>query len=364
MMQSGRPLDTQYLEEYQGFILQHIRKKFEALDLRREVLEPDDAEEDDRTPTRHGGLGGGGMGGGRPAPADKKKDGAKKVGLVDWEQDNRENILKRFRWTRTPTSGTVKLAQEDLWVYEALLRIISNTNLKTVVDGKPIFYDYENLPVRKIHTLQIADQVSGMVITGGDGDADQTQGGDAMGGAESAKPAIDYPEGRYVDDRNRSLGPADPDPFAEYKIMPIRIELDIDQQMIPKLLAECDSSNMPVEVNRVRLNPGAGRRFNLNLAVEEGGDGSGGAGVGGTARMSEGSVRVDMYITIELLGVIYIYNPPDKNKLGTGTVAEEAAEEREEEEEEEKEETPSEETPQPADETAKTGPGQPSLVGG
>ena len=340
MMGSGTPLDTLYCETYQDFIIPHVKDKFDALKL-REVEKSDDAGADD----------------------------SKQEGLVEWENDwgdaNRKEILDRFRWRRTPSSGAVLLAQEDLWVYEALLRIILNTNEKTATGSEAV--TYENVAVRKIDTLQIADNVSGMVTTGGGG-ADEAKAGGAMESTDAEKrraggPAIDYPKGRYVDDRGGPLGPADPHPFAEYKIMPIRLKLDLDQRMIAKLLAECDSSNMPVEVKRIRLNPGAGLKFDLKLPTEEGGGGDDGG-------KPEDKVRVDMYIPIELLGVIYIYNPPDEKKLGTGTVAEGAAgkieeeEGIEEEEEEEEKETPPEETPEAADETARTGPGQPSPVGG
>ncbi|NQU22326.1 MAG: hypothetical protein HQ567_13685 [Candidatus Nealsonbacteria bacterium] len=365
-------LARRYLETYQGFIITYVNGGFDKLNLRRDVVDPNATGTEGAgggAPAAPGGLGGAVIGGGPAAASDKKKEGVKRVGLVDWEVADRQKIITRFQWTSVPTTGKVLLAQEDLWVYEALMRIILNTNQETPTGSTAV--TYENVPVRRIHTLQIAEQVSGMVATGGDADADE--GDDAsddtgaeQDGSQPRGPVIDYPEGRYVDDSNEPLGPDDSHPFAEYKIMPIRMQLDIDQRMIPKLLAECDGSKMPVEVKRIRLNPGAGRDVRLKLsAAGDGGKAEGGGMMrqpdrGGEAgrKKPDGAVRTGMYITIEILGVIYIYNPPDEDQLGTGTVAEEAAGEGTEET------TPPDETPEAADDTAKTGPGQPSLVDG
>ena len=49
-------------------------------------------------------------------------------------------------------------------------------------------------------------------------------------------------------------------PFAEFKLMPIRMSLIMDQHRIPKLLVECANSNMPIEVRRVRIAVGADYR--------------------------------------------------------------------------------------------------------
>ena len=50
------------------------------------------------------------------------------VGVLEWDESDRNRIMRQFQWEETPDTQTVRLAQEDLWVYEALLRIIEKTN--------------------------------------------------------------------------------------------------------------------------------------------------------------------------------------------------------------------------------------------
>ena len=50
------------------------------------------------------------------------------VGKVDWNPTDLKRIRAKFFWAKQPVTIQVRLAQEDLWVYEALLRIIAATN--------------------------------------------------------------------------------------------------------------------------------------------------------------------------------------------------------------------------------------------
>ncbi|MFH1266189.1 MAG: hypothetical protein ABIK89_10715, partial [Planctomycetota bacterium] len=67
-----------------------------------------------------GGMGGPGEGsyGGRSVSGRDEE----LVGKVDWNMSDLTRIRANFYWTTQPTTIQVRLAQEDLWVYEALLR--------------------------------------------------------------------------------------------------------------------------------------------------------------------------------------------------------------------------------------------------
>jgi hypothetical protein len=160
-------------------------------------------------------------------------------------------------------------------------------------------------------------------------------------------------EGRYVDQEGKPLGASETG--GEFKRMPVRMLLLVDQRRISRLLVNCANSSMPVEVTKVALNPGKGA---INLggmtggfvgSGEEGGRGmmsypgaTGmmgpvgpmmpstdmfeeetymGASEGmGSARRGEQQTSYD--IPIEIQGIIYIFNPPDREKLGAGTAGE------------------------------------------
>lgn len=418
-LKPGEPIDeVRYREMYQNFIGRYVPKLFDIVDVRRwEKI--DDADKDKRTD----------RGAARPAGIDSagydQQENMKLVGKIDWDEADRERILMEFDWPERPTSLQVWLAQEDIWVYQALLRIIKNTNKGAT---SPF-----NASVRRIETIEIGKNASqsirantgpdisgtgqsgGMGAGVGAGGVGSPEGGigggigvggatgagmepggfspmgsgvaPALGGASGGgKVDIDtfLKEGRYVDEDMEPLAADAEPPYAEFKMMPIRMALVIDQRKIPELLAECANSSMPVEVRRVRLNPGEGSGFGQfgaggqsrrpgGLGMEPGamrpsGMRSGGAkrpgsllspggmgrkpagrkptgigggmlrpsGVGGMdemgrpggfGRMGGGSTAAEdesspFDVPIEIQGIIYIYNPPDLAKLGTGTAGE------------------------------------------
>ena len=61
----------------------------------------------------------------RPNPVGPGEE--KYKGCLEWP--GATGLMECFRnWNDTPTTPQVILAQEELWVYEALLRVIRNTN--------------------------------------------------------------------------------------------------------------------------------------------------------------------------------------------------------------------------------------------
>ncbi len=64
------------------------------------------------------------------APAGKvpERPDEKWIGTVEWNYNEYAAIRAKYTWQETPSTLRVTMAQEDLWVYEVLLRAIKKTN--------------------------------------------------------------------------------------------------------------------------------------------------------------------------------------------------------------------------------------------
>ncbi len=416
-------LQPEYRELYQNFIMGHFPTLLKMIDVRRPAEEkeaergaaarpggarpgamgaagrrsPEGTVRPRTNPARMPGLGGGGAP--RPgAVAGREGAGSEEwIGTVDWNESDYRALEDRFEWRETPSTLAVILAQEDLWVYEALLRIIKNTNdsatsyataavkridaLEIGADAAKAWKDAEAaiFQVTQAGPAVVAGVAEGMGPSGGPpgGPGGMRPGGmepgmpGGPGGAAGLSPE-DHSrqllmESRYVDDNGKPLS-YDPEypyakhPYAEFKMMPIRMNLVMDQRRLPKLLAECANSNMPILVRRIRILKSQGAAAISLAAAPTAQQGQGGAGpmpgamglggpgmsprgpgmmgtgrpprggagvegagagrVGGPARQlgdKEEATPFDM--PVEVHGVIYIYNPPDRQKVGTGAAS-------------------------------------------
>ena len=380
-------LGRQYREEYQNFIKEHFGT-LENIITRRKPVKPKEekAEGGGRiNPTagagRPGGLRGlrAGMGyGGMPASRPPAMPGVGRdadreeewIGIVEWDDNDYNRLEDRFVWDEAPSTLAVLLAQEDLWVYEALLRVIKSTN-----EGAT---SHSTAPVKRIEALEIGQDAASAWKGAEDAvfKAGQTAGqpgvpGGVPGGLSSGPPGgnVGGPpapggapvgmapilpggavggelsdeqsrraliEGRYVDDKGQPLPyeaayPYAKHPYAEFKMMPIRMNLMMDQRRLPRLLVECANSNMPIEVRRIRIQKSAGEALNLAgaAAAAPGPVAKSHVGSMPAHRQPKASVAVkgdsqeagQYDMPVEIHGVIYIYNPPDREKLGTGAAA-------------------------------------------
>jgi hypothetical protein len=281
------------------------------------------------------------MGPGRRAPTVAAADTTDWVGVVDWDENDRQRLEKRFNWEAQPDSDQVRLAQEDLWVYETLLRVIRETN-----EGAK---DQSQANVKRIEWIQIgadaikawsdADQSVFQVSTAAV-PASRTEVRTVPAGREitAADSKAQLMKDRYVDDKGAPLDAEAKHPYAEFKMMPISMKLYINQRKISKLLVECINRSMPIEVRRVRIRPGAGEILDPTAATTGTPTGGGResfrraapsrspgrtAVTGASADEAEAGVSD---IPVEIQGIIYIYNPPDLNTLGTGAAVEKPAE--------------------------------------
>ncbi|MGA2063704.1 MAG: hypothetical protein ABSG86_01985 [Thermoguttaceae bacterium] len=313
-----------------------------------------------------------------PRGTPEKAPAVQPVGTVWWEDADWKKTEERFtRGTTTPSTIEVLLAQEDLWVYEALLRVIRNSNNSSADPAnyvKPA--NHKMAPVKRIMAMQIgqdavaswqaSDQsvirlpaagaeggakggpAAGGVPPGPSGPRSGTQRGGPMGtAAGSGRPGA--LAGRYVDDQGKPLTDPTQQPYAEFRMMPINLRVVIEQNQIPKLLAECANSNMPIEVRKVRLleaefppfepaaeagtTPGTGPAAAPGKHMLQGpgpgafhpqqpGTGAGPRGKTETLSGEEEDEAINPMeppVLVEVQGIIYIYNPPVRENLGKGT---------------------------------------------
>jgi hypothetical protein len=341
-------------EKYQNVIKNYFPTLFKIIDLRQP---PDSAETGGKTAdnadaARTPRINPGAlmrMAIGARSRTTPNADNSDWVGTVDWDEADRQHLENRFNWTTRPDSDIIRLRQEDIWVYEALLRVVSNTNSEDIVKkddkGNELFEriyikDHAQANVKRIEWIQIgpdaikawsdADQTvfkspAAVVATTGRGGAAAPAAGRDTG--ESKEQLL---KDRYVDDKGAPLEADAKHPYAEFKMMPISMKLHMDQRKISKLLVECVNSAMPIEVRRVRIRPGTGEILDPASA------GTATATPTAPTRDSFRSARSSPTrstgfgaatdeaeagpydISVEIQGIIYIYNQPDKNTLGTG----------------------------------------------
>ena len=295
-------------------------------------------------------------------PATAAQPDAQPVGTVWWDDQDFEKMEDRFFTHRKDVPNTIEvlLAQEDLWVYEALLRVIRNANN---IGADPANYmkpaSHKTAAVKRIMLMQIgkdavgswlaceqsvihlasAGQGSGptAVTSGGSvGVHVGTQPGTAAGTGATLATAL---AGRYVDDQGKPLTDPAQQPYAEFRMMPINLRVVIEQKEIPKLLAECANSNMPIEVRKCRLlvaevpsfepaeeaTTSAGPQMPHGHKQQTlGPQRPGGPGPRAKADTSgeeeeESANPNQPAVPVEVQGIIYIYNPPDRKNLGKGT---------------------------------------------
>jgi hypothetical protein len=277
-----------------------------------------------------GGYGGAGMDGGRGMPMDGGGGGLiEEDYLVQWLDQDKLRSRLAFA-TSKPSALQIWVTQEDLWVYEALLKVIANTN-KARGATRP-----DNTAIHTIFALEVGasaalgpgankghvhiptgsgggmpanyemDGGRSMAMDGGAAppanyEMDGGRGGMMMDGAAVDPAAVDATllQSRSLDDTGAPL-PGEGDLGKEYRQLPIRMDLFMDQRWLPHLLIECANSPLPIEVKQVRINP------------EKSMTGFGGA-TSGSTQMVQGAGPLPNdpnFAQVEIKGVVFIYNEP------------------------------------------------------
>jgi hypothetical protein len=217
---------------------------------------------------------------------------------VKWDEKSESEIAGQLNWSTTPTSPMVREAQENLWVYEALLNIIKNLN-------KNAKGNY-NAKVKRIEELLIGREAASAFQAGmAEGRVERAEG--AAAANQQTQNDSSKAEGRYVNEKGAPLTANDPSAaeVTEFKRMPVLVKLVMDQRELSRLLVECANSPLPVEVRQFRVY-GQGRS-EQNVAAA--------AVANPNAEKAQAELSAND-VTVELQGIIYIFNPPDRAKLG------------------------------------------------
>ena len=318
-------------------------------------------------------------------------------------------VRDELNFPQRPTAIRIWVTQENLWVYHSLLDVIANTNKAAGASRM------SNAAVRTVYSLEVGQRAAPYSRTPGRVVPPPMAAptGDPMAaGPEAAGPTAEVgPEAGAYGPREygpgttgagpptpeqenamlmsyRYLGPdglpigaggaaADPslggepapvvtDPAVgapaapidltaygtEYKRLPVRMVLQMDQRWLPRLIAECASQPLQVEVQEVRINPpqagdiqssgmggpmgggmvggpGGGYRGEGGGYSGYGGGGFGG-GMGGAGLFPDRTglqsfLHQPNVVNVVIQGVIYIFNKPNPAALQTSEEPQTAA---------------------------------------
>lgn len=286
---------------------------------------------------------------------------------VVWNPENQalwNTKLTRFRGvdgTRTdyPTGYQVLALQQDLWLLEAMFRVISTVNGDVLAnDLAPISQIYYVVFGREARSLlgsvmppDARKSTAGPVGPGGV-DVTGLQGAGAAGqaGAQTdpatgaavvpfnPNPPVEFNllrpfHGRYVDANFQPVpierfhaalaSPAPPTADLEFivaKRVPFRVAFRMSEKRIPDFIAACSNSPFEFEVAQVRINrydpstkfnAGSGASESTTAGTPQGNDLNSSMRTGKDAA----EARINDNVDVEFYGVVRIYNPVDPARI-------------------------------------------------
>lgn len=229
---------------------------------------------------------------------------------VQWENQDAVQKVLQFTGNVAPTSLEVRLRQEDYWVFQALLNIIRQTN--NAAPHVPYIKTIEDLRIGATAAeLYTKGMGSGQIEkinkdAEGEGAAPEAMMPPSEGGEA---PAPD--EGRYLQADGTALA-AGTAQTEQFKRLPVYMKLIMDQREVNRLLTECANYPLPVEVRQLRMGSSGG-------SSQSAGQGQS----GGSAAAPRPGEAYD--VSVEINGIIYLFNPPDPEKLGSGAAETQSA---------------------------------------
>jgi hypothetical protein len=269
------------------------------------------------------------------------------------------------------------VTQEDLWVYETMLRVIAKTNKAANATRM------SNAAVKVVAELALGQRASKYSRTSGrlwirppaavagapgSGEAAPGTGAGPEGGAgQGARVEISFDRnsgpmseeqekayllyGRYLDAQGKPIpfgnpgggaaagpeggaapeaaaaavpaGPLDVSVFGvEYKRLPVRMVLQMDQRWLPRLITQCASEPLQIEVQEVRVNvpEASGANAGPMGSTTRGPEGGGGGGASAGNLFPEETSALPFpshpeIVSVIIQGTIYIFNKPNTTLL-------------------------------------------------
>ena len=241
------------------------------------------------------------------------KERRRVVGNVDWPEPE-IYTLPTWEAETYPKSIEVWYAQETLWVYEAVISVVAETNKD--------FDTIAKAPVKCVENMLIGQQAatewgtlkttigdltgasaanamgdmmgsSSMMTSSSMGSSSMgSMGSTSSGGSAEVQAADAILMGRYLDLEGKPLLASDKPSFAEFNMMPVCLKVVIDQRRIPELLVSCANSAMPIDVKHIRVCPDNNVPFTMPVETTASADamGMGGSSMGGSSMMGSSSM--------------------------------------------------------------------------
>ena len=255
--------------------------------------------------------------------------------IVVWNPRDQGSLVEKYDWgDSVPEGAEVLYAQEDLWVLDTLIEIIRRTNGDAITRSqaavKAIEFIQVGADVDPPNSQNVGFKVQGLPeFTEDDGeeaDGEEQEeevaeevvfGEDFIANADGNAPVVikDYVKNRYYDanyvpieSREALLTSA-----SVAKRIPVRIRVSMDQRRISELLVECANAALTFEVRQLRYNPKSGGRTRGYGSAEPA---FGGGRQKAVAKFLDDYESFDR--TVELFGIVYIFNPPNMEMLGGG----------------------------------------------
>jgi hypothetical protein len=299
--------------------------------------------------------------------------------ICEWSPSDQAFVRDELNFRQQPSSLKIWVTQENLWVYHTLLDVIAKTNKAanaTRISNAAVQQigelavgaraASENHSTGRLWVKPaVATAAAGPEgapggpgapgVPGGPGPegggAPQMQfapgGGGPNGGPMNEEQEKGYLlSGRYLTADGKQIpfggggaAPGGPDAPAqpaadsaaasqpidlkafgqEYKRLPVRMSLRMDQRWLPRLISECASQPLQIEVQEVRINPPEGLGGATGVTMGRPGDG----GVGGNASVFSEEPAIQPFptqpemVNVIIQGTIYIFNKPDATILQT-----------------------------------------------
>ncbi len=276
---------------------------------------------------------------------------------VYWDEADQGRIKADLDWPTTQSYWRIWVTQEDLWVYETMLRAIAATNEAKGADRQ------SNAAITDIAALEVGSDAASQSRTSGrikrlesgssmmagsdfGGDMESRGGGGFPGAMEGRMGGGDFGglgggadgapgdaqekalrlSGRYIDAEGKPIAvapdeePLLPDAFGQaMKQLPVRMVLRMDTRWLTQLTSELANADLQIKVTEIRVNPlnveggSGGGEFGGRSGGRGGGAFGGGFGSGNQEILAFD--RKPYMKNVIIQGVVLIFNPPDEEVL-------------------------------------------------
>ena len=278
--------------------------------------------------------------------------------VATWNPENQRRIFTSFNWDKKPSTAKVLLAQEELWVYEAMCDVVARMNKPATGPHNAAISTIDELSVGYPAAEDNPGGVSGgrVIRAGARQSAEGMAPPDMMGPGAPGVPGAALPRppnprfaGGQAGGMGMGMGAPGPEAAAVVEpdemlrnwvyvdftgkpldaaqlasavdcqmvhLMPFVLRVVIDQRQIDALLVSLSTATLPIDVRQVRMNAPMAGYAGVSSMPDGGSGGSGGFGGPGGPGGPTGNVGRFYDVTLELRGTIGLATPPNEGTVG------------------------------------------------